>query len=551
MSNVIDFTHGHRNLGSENRQARPNRRPFGQDKQLRRRDLVDQIRKRMEEQPKMRGLWDRQKVAENLAGVLETASATHGVKIAHILEAAGQGPSTKQYGRFALKPELPTDEKEGRASRLSPSIAVYRRIAQEAAKLSGQDEDALLIDLVRGSSYDPESSNVPAANIPDWAFVLSEMLTAMATSVVKNSKLEWYFSQIEHYSLWLRRDKGSNDPENLNFETDEESCYERIEDLILRLSQKETGVFASRDEYVSFFLFPYVWIGDIACKPTDVEIAVERKFRNETTGDEVIRIINKHGSSDVNSPFDNEFTISGSLLTYRQLFILLAPYGPSRKILPLFATFPQADLTVSRKHVVLGDDDQSARPENEQGEPPPSGHSEKPNEGIDSFELDDVPFPPVGSQNGKTKSHAAHQSFSTEWVALKTKQSNCGAQARYRVNGEATLPPDFHEGFTFEEVTPGSCSRLLGEDWVYDSYGLKDATWGETTTMSLAPYRTLASLIERNLYFASNDNRLDHLLIESSRECCKRLEDWTAQATAIIEERHAALRSEWTGGDSD
>jgi hypothetical protein len=376
----------------------------------------------------------------------------------------------------------------------------------------------------------------------------------MATSVVRNSKLEWYFSRIEHHSLWLRTDEESDDPENLIYETDVDSCYERIEHVIYILSQGKTGSFSSIDDYLSFYMFPYVWIGDLTSKSIDVDIAVERKFRNDRTRGESVPIIKEHGSSDVNSTFVDEFTISGSLWIHRQLFILLAPYGPSREILPLFATFSQADLTVpvSRKPVVLGNDDQLAGPKNEQEEPPPSGDSEKPNEVIKNFDLDDVPFPPVRTQEHKTNTPPAHRSLLTEWVALKAKQPDPERQARYRVNGEATLPPDFHEGFTFAEVTPGSCFHLLGEDWVYDAVGLHDGSrYCDPTTMSKAPYRTLASLVERNLYFAGDDHRLDHLLLENARECCKRLEDWMARATDAIEKRHAALRSEWTGGDSD
>lgn len=108
--------------------------------------------------PRIERVSDRLTIGRNLWAILDTLERGEpSVSKATVLLAARQGrpeESTKRLPRFAIRPGLSEEDEKRRAEKLTKKIAPYRRIIGAAARLTGRDEDGLLLELFQGTSYE-------------------------------------------------------------------------------------------------------------------------------------------------------------------------------------------------------------------------------------------------------------------------------------------------------------------------------------------------------------------------------------------------------------
>jgi hypothetical protein len=124
------------------------------------------------------------RVAENLWHILsDLEERDPPIRKAVVLHAAGQGhgtDSTKRLPRLAIDPVWPEEKKRSRAAHVTKKVGTYVRVAREAAKLAGeQDEYAFLPKLLQGTTYaasgeDDKATKAEPEVVDELRFILEK-----------------------------------------------------------------------------------------------------------------------------------------------------------------------------------------------------------------------------------------------------------------------------------------------------------------------------------------------------------------------------------------
>jgi hypothetical protein len=142
--------------------------------------VASAIREAVARRPMAHSLRERLTLAQNLWSILGQAiEKDPALSKSRILHAAGQGQpdeSTKRLPHFAVDPAASLDERNRKASALRKHVAKYVRIASEAARLSGMNENEVLVLLTQGTDY---QSLAPAAQQNPYDEALADILTIL------------------------------------------------------------------------------------------------------------------------------------------------------------------------------------------------------------------------------------------------------------------------------------------------------------------------------------------------------------------------------------
>jgi hypothetical protein len=146
---------------------------------------------------------EQRRVAENLWGILAEAERQN-VSKARVLHAAGQGTegeSTKRLPRFAINPDLPAAEKERRAGGLTKRVTPYLAIAEAAARLLGQGENAFVASLLVGTRFTSTDEGTMASDEDEVAAELAELVRRICSGVARKHGLADLFRTVHSRSL--------------------------------------------------------------------------------------------------------------------------------------------------------------------------------------------------------------------------------------------------------------------------------------------------------------------------------------------------------------
>jgi hypothetical protein len=157
--------------------------------------------------PKITHINDRKIVAKNLGDILkEFEREGHGKKEAVLRDAnmGGEGSSTKQLFYYTLPGfDAVSDAPQKRIDRLVKRAANYIKLAKTAAKKAGRDEQEVLIELFKGSSYDAaEHGSGPDPILPDYLFVIDDILQRLKDWLVRETDIEWYYETLRKEAVW-------------------------------------------------------------------------------------------------------------------------------------------------------------------------------------------------------------------------------------------------------------------------------------------------------------------------------------------------------------
>ncbi len=178
---------------------------------------VTNIRSALEKAPRMKEA-DRLRTAENLWSILTKAEES-GISKARTLQDAGKGgagDSTKRLPHYAIDPTLLNDEKCRRAKELVQDGRKYLMIAESAGKLAcNGDKDHFVAALFAGTSIGLSTDSVEDVNNADVYTELANMIREVSRGIARKHDLMRVFRDIEehrlcrdprHGTLWSSRD---------------------------------------------------------------------------------------------------------------------------------------------------------------------------------------------------------------------------------------------------------------------------------------------------------------------------------------------------------
>jgi cell fate (sporulation/competence/biofilm development) regulator YlbF (YheA/YmcA/DUF963 family) len=139
------------------------------------------------------GREDQRFVAEALWRILDRTQSK-GISRADVMRGAGigkEGDSTKHLGQYAINPDWPEERKN--KARLTQMPRPYCKIAEAAARLSGDDLDEVLIELFSKASLSAQSLEQNGA--PEYEMLASK-LRELAAAIAAKHKLQAYFKAV-------------------------------------------------------------------------------------------------------------------------------------------------------------------------------------------------------------------------------------------------------------------------------------------------------------------------------------------------------------------
>ncbi len=169
---------------------------------------------------------DRELVAENLDRLL-TQAERQGIKRRDVVKrwrpTHKDEDSTKVLYRFALDPAKEGSKRERQSAELAKKPREYVRIAEAAAQVMGADQDAVLIELVQGTSLASAAPITPPDPLEDdLRAPVIRHLERLADRIAQRTKLHDTFRLIARYP---RRDHPQEEAwtwENLAWQRGEE-----------------------------------------------------------------------------------------------------------------------------------------------------------------------------------------------------------------------------------------------------------------------------------------------------------------------------------------
>ena len=441
------------------------------------------LKANLEERPRMPKPSERATVAVNLGRLLERLEG-EGIKKSSVAKAWRPGSetdSTKRLYTYVLPQDLPKDESTRRASQLAQKVSGYRELAEHAAKLAGKSADSFFAEIFHGTGYESHGNDLPDELNAPWVRYMRDLLLKMCDWTARRNELAGYFQKIENEMLSV----GNNGE-----------------------SWGETFVRHTGDQYLARLkrgvLLHHSYIGD--CIPS---ILLSRKELQCIRGEMQISEKCKDG---VKPPHQSdECSKPCEIVTYLELYLSVAPLGPDRAPQGVFEFRIMTDVRTNQGFDVTK---------------------------VTSFEdyLDEVYGGPSKSLDEWRLVWQTEEDDDLNevniplWVRAVSQEVISWKHGSSMPVVERVRPQDvkiIHDPQIevsgcrlFGEIDLASVYEFLGRDylpeetWIENEcepwqFGLDD--FADETPAVSSP-RTLAHLIENNLYVSEGASRLDNLL---------------------------------------
>ncbi len=140
---------------------------------------------------------ERERLARNWHGILKDLKTKHGLKSKREIYAALQHEGSsddpqKKSRQYEIPDGLTAEELGRRRKQITQKGERWRRLAEQAAKLTGQSPHEFLPRLLEGTSLAPPSTN-PTAETPEPIAALLDLANAACRSIARRVDLDNYF----------------------------------------------------------------------------------------------------------------------------------------------------------------------------------------------------------------------------------------------------------------------------------------------------------------------------------------------------------------------
>lgn len=448
-------------------------------------EKIEAIRSRIARKPKIIHRSERRQIAQNLWTILTDLEKAQKVRKLDVVRASGLGTdleSTKRLYTCSLPPDLDDITRERREKNLVHNTEKYLRIVTSAAKLAGADPDLLLDSLFRGTSYG--SDEIAGDEIsPSWARALVDILNRMAEWVSQRNDLSSYFELFSSNQLGVD-DCGFNQTFRIDF------------------SAIETGY---AEEVTIGNSLPSVAIASSSLESFTVQYA-EAQYRPDGV---VIPL-----SESTLKIMEFEAKVCS------ELGIVLAPIGPTRTIRPLFCKSVSKSVYANGKKI--GSEEGYLRYTDE------DGNYDKP-----LTEWDLSWFAKRDELGFRTNDDDWH------WERAINAENNFTPK----------MDPDLRESCIryYRPVDVHSVVDLLGFNFYEAVESWRLIIHVQPSLLPTeAPRRTLASVIESNLYGGSDKERLDSRLDAIARALVARAHEFLEESKREIASSRQALLARYS-----